>query len=245
MKKKITVSTNNENEPENAQLPYALKKKNPRSSMTVFNASTIKIIPKNFVPTIAENHKTPVRVKDLNSDEELVKGYKYKSQAGKAEGNVQKTNQDNYLINYEINGVKNFNKFGVLDGHGYNGHLASFFVTNYIKNTIADHPEIKKLTDVIDIYHKLKEDNYKIIKDTYINAEKELTHSEFDCNFSGTTCVIIFQCGYRIISANTGDSRAILISKMGDIKVNQFPYPKTTKQTWNQKRKEYIETKEE
>ena len=50
--------------------------------------------------------------------------------------------------------------FGVLDGHGYNGHLASAFVSNYIKNAIADHPEIKKLTDAIDIYHKLKEENY-------------------------------------------------------------------------------------
>ena len=216
MKKKVPANTNNENEPENDKLPYALKKNNPRSSVSVFNASKVKVLPKNIVPNLStENHKTPIKIKELSSAEELVKGYKYKSQAGKAEGNIPKTNQDNYLINYEINGIKNFNMFGVLDGHGYNGHLASAFVSNYIKNAIADHPEIKKLTDAIDIYHKLKEENYKIIKDTYIQAEKELTHAEFDCNFSGTTCVIVFQCGYRIICANTGDSRAILVSKLG------------------------------
>ena len=48
-------------------------------------------------------------------------------------------------------------------------------------------------------------------------------------NFSGTTCVIVFQCGYRIICANTGDSRAILVSKMGGHKSEPIPLSKDHK----------------
>ena len=241
MKKKIA---GNENEADNSISPYAIKKKNPKSSASVFNASKIKLLHRNISASniAGETNKTPVKIKERNNEEDLVKAYKFKSQAGKSEGNITKTNQDSYLVFYEINGVKNFHMFGVLDGHGYNGHLASAFVTNYIKNTIAEHPEIRKLTDVLEIYHKLKEDNYNIIKQTYIKAEKELTHAEFDCNFSGTTCVIVFQIGHRLICANTGDSRAVLVTKMAN-KPEAIPLSKDHKPNIDREKKRIIKSK--
>ena len=39
----------------------------------------------------------------------------------------------------------NFNIFGVLDGHGENGHFVSQFVSKYIINRIKNHPLIKNL----------------------------------------------------------------------------------------------------
>ena len=134
--------------------------------------------------------------------------------------------------------------FGVLDGHGYNGHLASAFVTNFIKETISNHTEILKLKDLNEIYKKLKEDNYHIIKQTYIKAEQELTHAEFDCNFSGTTCVIVFQIGYHLICANAGDSRAVLVSRLGGMnKSEAIPLSKDHKPNIESERKRIVKSK--
>ena len=67
--------------------------------------------------------------------------------AGKNEKGITKINQDTFFIEKNINGVDNFNIFGVLDGHGENGHLASKFVKNYILNQIKNHPLIKNEKD--------------------------------------------------------------------------------------------------
>ena len=39
----------------------------------------------------------------------------------------------------------------------------------------------------------------------------------FDSNFSGSTCIILFQLGKKLICCNVGDSRAILIKENKDI----------------------------
>ena len=124
---------------------------------------------------------------------------------------MTKINQDYYVIETNINGIKNFNLFGVLDGHGLYGHLISLFVGRYIVETFINHKEIKSCKDLDELYFKVKYNNFGIINDLFINAEKELYKEEFDSNFSGTTCIIVFQIGENLICANSGDSRAILI----------------------------------
>ena len=144
-------------------------------------------------------------------DKKTIKAYGIVSQPGKLEKNVTKTNQDNFIIFTNINNKKNLNIFGVLDGHGINGHLVSNYVSKYIKNAFMNNEEIKSCNSYEEIYSKLKNKNYKIINDIFINAEKELHTVNFDCNFSGTTAIIIFEIDNFLISANVGDSRAILI----------------------------------
>ena len=239
-------------EQSNGTGPYGVKKKGTKSSASVFNVSKI-IKLKEFHRNASTNNlesntkvsqATPIKLKEKNNDEDIVKTYKTKSQAGKSEGGIPKTNQDSFLVKVDINGVKNFNMFGVLDGHGYNGHLASAFVTNFIKETISNHTEILKLKDLNEIYKKLKEDNYHIIKQTYIKAEQELTHAEFDCNFSGTTCVIVFQIGYHLICANAGDSRAVLVSRLGGMnKSEAIPLSKDHKPNIESERKRIVKSK--
>ena len=140
----------------------------------------------------------------------IIKNFSFTSQPGKLKTGDSKINQDSFLIINNVNGIQNFNIFGVLDGHGVNGHLISQFVTKYIKTQIEIYMELFNFKNLNDIYYKLIENNYQFIIDLYNNAEKELYTCDFDCSLSGTTCVIIFQIGKKIICSNAGDSRAIL-----------------------------------
>lgn len=132
------------------------------------------------------------------------------SQAGKDNG-VKKINQDSYVSEKNINGILNFNVFGVLDGHGPNGHFASQFTKKYIINRIKSIPLVKNLAKPKEIYNHLVANNYKIISDIFADADVEITKEKFNCENSGTTCVIVFELEENLICANAGDSRAILI----------------------------------
>ncbi|MCQ2818781.1 MAG: protein phosphatase 2C domain-containing protein [archaeon] len=149
----------------------------------------------------------------IDSSVELIKSYEYLSQAGKNEQGKIKTNQDSYLINFKINGKKNYHMFGVLDGHGLNGHFASSLATNFLKNYFTNSAELKEAGSLENIYNKLKENDYDLIKTSFKKAEKHLSSNKTDFSFSGTTCVICFFIGKKIICANVGDSRAIMVSQ--------------------------------
>ena len=150
-----------------------------------------------------------------------------------AKKNIEKeNNQDCSLIIENVCGIKNYNIYSVMDGHGSNGHLVSNFIKdNIIKyfNDISFY--FKKIKpkektsiiypeNILDlIYKKLKKNDYQKIKDFYKEVDELLSSIEvhFDSNFSGSTCIIIFQIGNNIISSNVGDSRALLIKENKEI----------------------------
>ena len=123
----------------------------------------------------------------------------------------KKINQDSYIIERNINGIFNFNIFGVLDGHGEDGHFVSQFVSRLIINSIKNNSSIKKCSTPKQIYEKLVDNGYKIIEKIFLNADVQIRKEKFDYLNSGTTCIIIIQLEDKIICANTGDSRAILV----------------------------------
>ena len=168
---------------------------------------------KNFAEEEKQNIINNQKISDSNKilDKEIIKAYDVITQAGKDRNNFRKINQDNYIIATNINKIKNFNIFGVLDGHGLYGHLISIFVGRYILNKFINNEEIQSCSNCEELYIKLKNNNFEIINNIFINAEKELYKEEFDSNFSGTTCIIVIIVGEHLICANTGDSRAILI----------------------------------
>ena len=54
--------------------------------------------------------------------------------------------------------------------------------------------------------------NYQLIKDIFANLDLNLSlQKNFDTFKSGCTCILIIQIGPKIICANVGDSRAILV----------------------------------
>ena len=153
----------------------------------------------------------------------LVKNYAILTLPGKDTSGNQKTNQDSFIFKTNINNIKNFNIFGVLDGHGPDGHYVSKFASEFISSLLSNHPEIKPLLDPDKIYKKLKDNNYKIITKTFIETDNQLKKASFDSSESGCTCSLIINIGKHIICANTGDSRAIVVfSENGENNVNFF-----------------------
>ena len=135
------------------------------------------------------------------------------SQAGKGEDGFTKVNQDSFLVLQNQYNFKDFNILSVLDGHGVNGHLVSRFVTKYFTSFFKNNKKMNSSNSNEDaICYRLKKNNYDILKRAFRHAERDIEkNSDIDANFSGTTCVMVFQIGEKIICANVGDSRAIMV----------------------------------
>ena len=163
-----------------------------------------------------ENKKSQ-RIKNNDSLKEhfsstvFVKASEGLSLAGRYENGIKKINQDAYIIERNVNGVLNFNIFGVFDGHGDVGHLASQFVKRYIIYRIKNHPLIKKLDEPREIYNQLKTKGYELLSNIFLDADVQIQKEKFDSTRSGTTVVLVIQLEEHIICANAGDSRAVLI----------------------------------
>ena len=133
------------------------------------------------------------------------------SQAGKGEDGFVKVNQDSFLVIQNEYKLPDFNIFSVLDGHGENGHLVSRFITKYLATFFKKNKKMQILKTEDEVYQRLKKNEYDIIKRVFKHAEKDINKSSIDANFSGTTCVMVFQIGDKLICANIGDSRAIMV----------------------------------
>jgi serine/threonine protein phosphatase PrpC len=155
--------------------------------------------------------KITEQAKKLNIAESHIKNLAYMSQAGKGEDGFTKVNQDSYLVIQDLYKLGDFNIFGVLDGHGMNGHLVSQFVVKYFNSYLKKNKKLNILENLDDVYAALKKNNYEIIRKAFNKAESEISKSEIDANFSGTTCVLLFQIGEKLLTANVGDSRAIIV----------------------------------
>jgi len=66
------------------------------------------------------------------------------------------------------------------------------------------------------VYEKLKERNFAILKNSFSLAESSIAVSKYEVNFSGSTCIMLFLIENKLICANAGDSRAILVSQKGN-----------------------------
>lgn len=136
------------------------------------------------------------------------------SYAGRnADGNT-KTCQDKYLVKKSISGIKGFNLFGVIDGHGQDGHYAAAFVRDYITQQVINFTEQLKnhgMNTAEKIYNYLKKENFIVLTRIYQSADKEISNQRFDSKLSGSTCNIVFQFGIHLVCANVGDSRGIFI----------------------------------
>ena len=157
-----------------------------------------------------------------------VKNVSSYSQAGKGEDGFTKVNQDSFLVIQNEYKLPDFNIFSVLDGHGEFGHLVSRFVTKYFATFFKKNKKMKVLKSEDEVYYRLIKNDYDILKRVYKHAEKDINKSQIDAKFSGTTCVMVFQVGEKIICANVGDSRAIMVkgekaNKIIPLSIDQKP----------------------
>ena len=160
-------------------------------------------------------------------------GYRYYGQLSKAGRNQNgntKINQDTALVHLSVGDIKGFNLFGVLDGHGSQGHYVSQFCREYFIRVMTKYAESckqSKLTTPEAIYNELKRTKFAYIIDAFNKADTHMEQQKFDYKFSGTTCNIVFQFNKHLVCASVGDSRGILIYDKGD-KKNTGIFPLST-----------------
>ena len=202
------LNNNINNNKNNINNNYIIYNNNELESerLTIFNENIQAQTPQNN----QKKKDINVTYNDFDSSG-YVKNYGGVSRPGKNSSGEQKTNQDALVSKTNINDIKDFNIFGVLDGHGPDGHFVSEFASEFIPYQIINHPEIKALKDPQQIYLKLKENNCNIITQAFVSADEKLKHLDFDSFESGSTCCLIIHVGTHIICANAGDSRALVV----------------------------------
>ena len=152
-------------------------------------------------------------------------GFRYFGQltkAGRNQNGQRKTNQDTPLVHLSVGGIPGFNLFGVLDGHGPHGHYVSQFCKDHFIKYMTNYAEAciqKKIKTPESIYAELKNNKFSYIIETFKKADVEMSkQNQFDYNFSGTTCNIVFQFNKYLVCSSVGDSRGILVEDRGDSK---------------------------
>ena len=185
---------------------------NTASNPSLNKTKTIKEVVSNIIKEKNIILKSSNPNIQLNEEKKYyIKSHYVLTKSGKNELGQLKINQDSYLFLKGLNGLNDFNIFGVLDGHGPEGHFVSQFISRYIQLEFQINKSIKNLKDTKLIYEKLSSDNFQMVKDLFLSADIKLRDQEIESRSSGTTCVIVIQIGEHIICANVGDSRAVLI----------------------------------
>ena len=140
----------------------------------------------------------------------------------------EKTNQDSFLILEKL--FENIlNIYGIFDGHGKNGHLISSllstFLSQYLKNKDnyclekknnedSDSDSSISSQEIIinnELISKLFS-NEDFIRKIITELDLKANESNFDLQFSGTTCLLLFLFEDYIICSNIGDSICVLFN---------------------------------
>ena len=148
--------------------------------------------------------------------ENNIKGFKtYGEISNKGDQKGKNNNQDIDIIHLNIGNIQGFNLFGVLDGHGPDGHLITKFCKKYFIERLDEYAIScihNKISTPEGIYNNLKHSNFIFIKQLFKNVEDEIKQvKNINSYLSGTTCTLVFQLNQFLVCSNVGNSRAILI----------------------------------
>lgn len=124
-----------------------------------------------------------------NLKQNVVTKYAFATRCGYQPGNLNKPNQDAFILVPNFKKTKYSHFFGVCDGHGSIGHEASDFVKRHLPKQL----EICKTPS--EAFH---------------TTDKKMAQA-MDISLSGTTvCCVHFE-GTKVYTYNAGDSRAIVV----------------------------------
>lgn len=152
----------------------------------------------NDKPANNQAPSDPAKEEGSKEDMNIVTKFAFATRVGYIPNNPYKVNQDAYILSPNIWKLPAFHYFGVCDGHGQNGKE----VSGYVK---------QRLPVLLENNVKATGDDKKSLTDAFVTVNTELDFVPFDWQFSGTTCWTILFKGNRLISANAGDSRAIVV----------------------------------
>jgi len=114
--------------------------------------------------------------------------------------NKNKVNQDREVIRYAMQNDPSITLFAVMDGHGEFGH----FVANFVKERLPEHLQRQA---------NLKTDTPAAITKAVKELVEELSSTNINVAFSGTTAIFTVKINDSLYVANIGDSRCVLCRK--------------------------------
>lgn len=134
--------------------------------------------------------------------------YSVRTRKGKSGSNSDKVNQDSFLIQPRFMNHQDVYLFGIYDGHGENGHL----VSNYISSNLPGIIKTKSSNTLDKV-------SAQAIHDSYQELFEQLYAGDIDIGYSGSTAVTCLIKSSKLLTANSGDSRAIVayLDKFGKI----------------------------
>ncbi|TNV82013.1 hypothetical protein FGO68_gene9399 [Halteria grandinella] len=104
--------------------------------------------------------------------------------------------------------------FGVFDGHGVNGHHVSAFVSHTypqnFQNALQEGQQPKQ-----GVNDGIAQNEENAMRIAFRQTLEDLLHRRpvIECNYSGTTAVVLHIKEDALICANLGDSRAVLATR--------------------------------
>lgn len=134
-------------------------------------------------------------------------------------------NKDCYLAKQDITSkiLGKISLFGVFNGNGEYGTQISKAIKNYLLDYFENSTNIQTC---------LKKDNYyTILTNAFISAQnyiKSTLSQKYDCNFSGTTSLLLFcpdDSSHKIYCANSGNSKCVVYSFTSNIPLSYEHYP--------------------
>ena len=207
---------------ENYKFKTDLKEKT--KDLNIFNKTKVKKKKSKDTYSYLFNKKDIKKSKGINNNEQQIVKYELKiyycqnlSTSNKTKDGIEGINQDSFLQLLSMYGNPKFHLFGVMDGHGINGHLISKYISRFvIEYFISD--KNKKLFNNCknnkEIYDILTRKKYFFINRLIYECNNSLiNNTNYECNLSGSTCLLLFIIGKKIICANIGDGRAIILEK--------------------------------
>ena len=135
--------------------------------------------------------------------------------ANKSDPTKRKVNQDRGVMIRKVGGVDDIDIFGVLDGHGDNGHLASEAVKSQLEK-FFENVDVKKVMSEPEATLKTAiEQSVEMLRSVHESFKKKDKQQQlkFDVGTSGTTACLTLRIKSKLYTANVGDSRAVLIRK--------------------------------
>ncbi|CAD8055375.1 unnamed protein product [Paramecium sonneborni] len=151
---------------------------------------------------------------EIKYQEECVIKVAARTLAGQNNKKKQKINQDSLAIKQNIGNQNDQHLFGIFDGHGQSGHLVSQFVSKQLPKVIENQ--------LVQNYVNNPNQFSQSLQVAYKQVEYDLVDkTNIECNFSGSTGIVILLKGSRIYCANVGDSRAVYFYKSEELWYNR------------------------
>lgn len=128
--------------------------------------------------------------------------FAFATRVGHYPNNPYKVNQDAFILAPNILNLSSMHYFGVCDGHGQNGKDVSTLIKSNLPAYIEENLYKSKLDVKTSLSNSFQECN-----------ETLMQNKKFDVYLSGSTCCTVLFYGNHLFCANTGDSRAIIVSQ--------------------------------